>query len=230
MVSGSVRRSAVSCSRRAGRGGVGCRRACHFGMPLRKRKVMRVRCSDVIRQRRRGMKKKGWTVKRQAHVRTRPVSSQRTARQQRGRKEGRKKSRRRNEISHLLLYVFERVRGVDGEAEEEDVRVGVGQRAEAIRDRSLSWPAVSHKASSIGLCRRPRRPRRSSRRPWGRGSGAARREWVSTGLELDETAAHLWERVLAEDDEKTGLWTSSSSSSFGLWVPVVEVRDGRDCS
>ena len=40
----------------------------------------------------------------------------------------------RGEITRtdLLLYVVERVRGVDGEADEDDVRVWVGERPETV--------------------------------------------------------------------------------------------------
>jgi len=91
----------------------------------------------------------------------------------------------RAEVRHLgmplLLYVVERIRGVYGEADEDDMGVGVGQRAEAI---------VILLTSGI--------PQREF-------DGLAVDLYVRNVVLKDRWHVHLWERALTEDDEKTGL-------------------------
>jgi hypothetical protein len=101
--------------------------------------------------------------------------------------------------THLLLNVVERVGRVDGEADEDDVRVGVAERAQAVvvllagrvPQRKLDVFAVDLDVRDVVLEHR-------------RDVDLARDQLPATAPLLG-LCAHLGERALAEDDQQAGL-------------------------
>ncbi len=130
-----------------------------------------------------------------------------------------KEDRRMEKMSYLLLYVFEGVRGVDGEADENDVGVGVGERAEAIvilLTSGIPQGEFDRLAVDLHVCDVVLEDRRDVDLSLDIVDGErlrarARRE-----------TTHLWERALAEDDEKTGL-VIVVGRRWDLWVRSLKI-------
>ncbi len=130
-----------------------------------------------------------------------------------------KEEGRMKKMSYLLLYVFEGVRGVDGEADENDVGVGVGERAEAIvilLTSGIPQGEFDSLAVDLHVCDVVLEDRRD----------VDLSLYIVDGKRLRARArrktTHLWERALAEDDEKTGL-VIVVGRRWDLWVRSLKI-------